>query len=73
MPKWVKEWAPVAVIIATIAGSHVLLRSDMNRMEDQLTNAIETNQQAITALGREVSELRGELKGRDLILGEEDR
>ena len=82
MSQWMKEWGQFIVLLVALGGVYIglgrSLRGEMNRMEDRLTGqilanqeAIETNQRAIESLGREVSELRGELKGRDLIGGTE--
>ena len=75
MRKLVNDWGQALVLLAAVAALFAwgfsILRADIARVEDGLTTLVIENQRAINALGREVSELRGELKGRDLIAGME--
>lgn len=73
MRKLVSDWGQALVLLVAVAAMFAwgfgVVRSDIRENLD----AIEENRREITALGREVSELRGELKGRDLIARGEDR
>lgn len=82
MSEWMKEWGQFVTLLLALAGFYGFITVRLDRMEDRLTARIEANREAIGAvrtelsheiatLGREVSELRGELKGRDLIAGME--
>ena len=76
-----------ATVVAIQGASFFSLRGEMGKMEDRLRGemgvlrgeitrveaGVLENRRRITALVREVSELRGELKGRDLLSEEEDR
>ncbi|MCY4647103.1 MAG: hypothetical protein OXE73_09520 [Gammaproteobacteria bacterium] len=75
-----KEWGQFIIMLVAMAGLYgwgfTVLRGDIARVEEALGADIarveadvETNLRAIIELAREVSELRGELKGRDLIAG----
>ncbi len=71
MAKMAKDWGQLIVLLVAMAGlfawGFTVLRSDLARVEA----GVKENLTAIHSLGREVSELRGELKGRDVIASED--
>ena len=76
MSQWMKEWGQFIVLLIAVVGTtaatfgwgFAVLRDDIARVE----SGILENQRAVSEFGREVSELRGELRGRDLIARGDD-
>ena len=84
MSTWMKEWGQFIILLLAIGGTYISLgnslrgeiaenrnslRGEIAENRNSLRGEIIENRRAIEALAREVYELRGELKGRDLIAG----